>query len=193
MSTAFTFSKRIELSDVPPTAQSVGAHLAAKLQSFGSDERTLTDELCDMMCIWLGIQAIGSPASGSGAFTITLSKTTTSEEVLTGADLELIVSSPLGTKRCLVQAKVLDSTTGKLRCDSKDGWKKLRSQHVAARAEVGDLAFLLIYVPGSLLNGAKYGHVTYEQGFIQAPGGSTEAYFGATLIGVNDLLGASGR
>ena len=35
-----------------PILDSVAAHVASKLQEFGTDERTLTDELCDMFCIW---------------------------------------------------------------------------------------------------------------------------------------------
>lgn len=195
MPTASTFTRRLELADVPQPAKSVGSHLAAKLQLFHTDERTLTDELCDMLCIWLGMQARHRPiaAASSHSFTLTLSKTTTSEEVKNGADLELFVSSPLGVKRCLIQAKVLDPATGKLRCDSVAGWKKLRTQLVAARKEVGDLAFLLVYVPGEMLNGRYYGYGTYEQQGHFTAKGTAQAYFGATLIPVDVLLGPSGR
>lgn len=195
MSTASTFTRRLDLSDIPQPAKSVGAHLAAKLQLFQTDERTLTDELCDMLCIWLGMHAHRRPhaISPSKSFTLTLSKTTTAEEVKNGADLELLVSSPLGVKRCLVQAKVLDPLSGKLRCDSVTGWKKLRSQLVAARKEAGDLAFLLIYVPGENLNGRSYGYGTYEQQGHFKPKGTTPAYYGATMIPVDALLGPSGR
>lgn len=189
MSTAFTFSRSIYISDIPAPAKSVGAHLAAKLQCFGTDERTLTDELCDMLCIWLGI-ANGTSLrhTALAAFTITLSKTTSNEEVINGADLELIVSSPLGTKRCLIQAKVLDPSSGKLRCNSKVGWEKLRTQLAKARADAKDLAFLLVYVPGAFLNGRYYGYGTYEQGHMPKPRGRKEAFFGATLIAANNLL-----
>lgn len=195
MPTASTFTRRLGLADIPQPAKSVGAHLAAKLQLFHTDERTLTDELCDMLCIWLGMQARHLPlaAPSSRSFKLTLSKTTTSEEVKNGADLELFVSSPLGVKRCLIQAKVLDPANGKLRCDSAAGWKKLRTQLVAARKETGQLAFLLIYVPGKMLNGQNYGNGTYEQHKHFKAKGTAQAYFGATLIPVNDLLGPSGR
>jgi hypothetical protein len=196
MPTAFSFSKLVQIADVIPPAKSVGAHLAAKLQSFCSDERTLTDELCDMLCIWLGIQSniVSSTPSSASVFRITLSKTTSSEEVKTGADLELVVSSPLGTKRCLIQAKVLDPYTGKLRCDSKKGWNKLRKQLIAARSEAGDLAFLLVYIPGSLLSGNQYAYGSYEQSFMPLPTlGSLPSFFGATLIAVDDLLTPKGR
>ncbi len=195
MATASTFTRRLELADIPRPAKSVGAHLAAKLQLFQTDERTLTDELCDMLCIWLGMQARRRShyVTSSKTFTLTLSKTTTAEEVKNGADLELFVSSPLGVKRCLVQAKVLDPASGNLRCDSVVGWKKLRSQLVAARKEVGNLAFLLIYVPGEVLNGRSYGYETYEQQGHFRPKGTTPAYYGATMIPVDALLGPSGR
>ena len=195
MSTASTFTRRLSLSDIPQPAKAVGAHLAAKLQLFHTDERTLTDELCDMLCIWLAMHSHHrTPASPSSrSFTLTLSKTTASEEAKNGADLELLVSSPLGVKRCLIQAKVLDPSTGKLRCDSVAGWKKLRAQLVAARKQTGDLAFLLVYVPGQLLNGRNYRYGTYEQQGHFVAQGKAPAYFGATLIPVDDLLGPSGR
>ena len=194
MSTASTFTRQLTISDIPMPAKSVGAHLAAKLQHFQTDERTLTDELCDMLCIWLGMPSLHfvqfSPQP-SPSFTLTLSKTTTSEEVKNGADLELFVSSPLGVKRCLIQAKVLDPVSGRLRCNSSTGWRKLRTQLVAARREVGDLAFLLVYVPGANLDGNNYGCMTYEQQNHFKATGTEPAYFGATLIPVNSLLDAS--
>lgn len=195
MPTASTFTRRVSLADIPQPVKSVGAHLAAKLQLFQTDERTLTDELCDMLSIWLGMQPPYRPviAPTPQTFLLTLSKTTTSEEVKNGADLELIVASPLGVKRCLMQAKVLDPSTGKLRCDSVAGWKKLRTQLVAARREVGDLAFLLVYVPGALLNGGHYGYGTYEQQDHFAGTGATPAFYGVTLIPVDSLLDRSGR
>lgn len=201
MSTASTFTQRLNIADIPEPAKAIGAHLGAKLQMFQTDERTLTDELCDMLCIWLGMQAKRSPIISTSTidFTLTLSKTTTAQEVKNGADLELIISSPLGKKRCLIQAKVLDPSSRKLRCDSVAGWRKLRTQLVASRKEVGDLAFLLIYVPGGVLNGQDYGYSTYEQyGLYEQRGGiavasKADAYFGATFVAVDDLLGPSGR
>jgi len=192
LSTASSFTQRLHISDVIAPTQSVGAHIAAKLELFQTDERTLTDELCDMLCIWLGLQERRSRHS-SKDFTLTLSKTTSAQEVKNGADLELIVSSPLGNKRCLIQAKVLDPLTGKLRCNSTAGWAKLRKQLVAARKEVADLAFLLVYVPGSLLDGEQFGYSTYEQNHRFVSAGKIEAFFGVTMIPVNDLLQKSGR
>jgi hypothetical protein len=46
------FRAQTELNAIPAIGDSLGTHLAAKLQAFGSDERTLTDELCDMLCVW---------------------------------------------------------------------------------------------------------------------------------------------
>lgn len=195
MSTASTFTKTVEIYDIPRPAMSVAAHLGAKLELFQTDERTLTDELCDMLCMWLAMKgahsthAIHSPFS----FKLTLSKTTTAVEVKNGADLELVVASPLGSKRCLMQAKVLDPKSGKLRCDSPNGWKKLRKQLVSMRDQVGALAFLLIYVPSSRLNGKRYGYSTYEQNQPIAASGSSPAFYGATLVPVDELLGPSGR
>lgn len=195
MPTTSTFTRRLGLADIPQPAKSVGAHLAAKLQLFHTDERTLTDELCDMLCIWLGMHACHptTPTAASRTFMLTISKTTTSEEAKNGADLELCVSSPLGVKKCLIQAKVLDPVSGRLRCDSKPGWKKLRTQLVASRRQVGNLAFLLVYVPGAVLNGKNYGFWTYEQLGHFTSKGTTPAYFGATLIPVDALLGPKGR
>lgn len=194
MSTASTFTQHLTIADIPKPAKSVGAHLAAKLELFCTDERTLTDELCDMLCIWLGMQAGSGTSTPSGpSFDLTVSKTTTAEEVNTGADLELIVESPLGTKRCLIQAKVLDPNTNRLRCASTQGWRKLRKQLVAARKQAGSLAFLLVYMPMNQLDGACYGYSTYEQGGAFPATGSVPSSHGATLIPVDDLIGKSNR
>lgn len=189
MATGVPFSGSITMKDVVPPARSVGAHLAAKLQCFASDERTLTDELCDMLSIWLTKPQRVDPSLPR--FGIELRKTTAPIEVQTGADLELVVSSPLGKKRCLLQAKVLDPTTGKLRCDSTRGWEDLRVQLSKARMSAGNLAFLLVYVPGALLNGALYGYPTYEQNFLSSAKGRLSACRGATVISVDDLLDSS--
>jgi hypothetical protein len=196
MPTQRSFTSRINMGAIREPASAVGAHLSAKLECFGTDERTLTDELCDMLCIWLGIQAQRDPVevpSGFGAINITVAKMTTAQETVNGADLELVLRSPLGTKRCLIQAKVLDPQTVKLRCNSKVGWATLRKQLVAARKETADLTFLLVYVPGGLLNGRRYAYMTYEQGFMGDTSQRAESYLGATLIPVSALLGPSGR
>lgn len=195
MSTASTFTQALSIPDLLSPTKSVGAHLAAKLQVFHTDERTLTDELCDMLCIWLGMESCQYPGGlSSPLFTLTLSKTTIAQEVKNGADLEFIVSSPLGYKRCLIQAKVLDPSSKKLRCDSVLGWKKLRQQLILARQQVGDLAFLLIYIPGEMLDGSYHGYPTYEQqqgNF--TPSGKLNSCYGATFVAVNDLITPKGR
>jgi hypothetical protein len=191
MPTGIPVTSTVTIGDIPPVCQSVGAHLAAKLQCFASDERTLTDELCDMICIWFSAPRV-APASGP-VFQLHLQKTTTSVEVKFGADLELIISSPLGAKRCLLQAKVLDPVTLKLRCNSHAGWRKLRKQLQKARAAAGSLAFLLVYVPGGLLDGAEHGYGTYEQGFLGAQKNTKPSFWGATVIACDDLLRANGR
>lgn len=194
MSTASKFTQRLTIADIPSPAMSVGAHLAAKLQLFCTDERTLTDELCDMLCIWLGMEAVKAPHKPASIFfDLTISKTTTSQEVKTGADLELIIQSPLGKKRCLIQAKVLDPIKNELRCNSKSGWKKLRKQLVNARKEVGDLAFLLIYVPMNQLNGYFWGYGTHEQKYKIKNSKKISSAYGATLIPANKLIGANNR
>ncbi len=42
----------LDFTELTAITGSIGSHIAAKLQAFGSDERTLTDELCDMLLIW---------------------------------------------------------------------------------------------------------------------------------------------
>jgi hypothetical protein len=66
-------------------------------------------------------------------------------------------------------------------------------QLAATRPAAGDLSLLLIYVPAALLDGGFYGYPTYEQLIATDTRGEPEAYFGATLIPVNSLLGTSGR
>lgn len=190
MPTSFPFTRRLQIADIVDPAKAVGAHLAAKLQLFGTDERTLTDELCDMLCIWLGMQSSGlsSAAISRLAFALTVSKTTAIKERKIGADLDLVVTSPLGHKRCLIQAKVLDPKTGALRCSSSAGLRQLQRQLLAAKREAGDLAFLMVYVPGALLDGGAYGFSTYEQREISRPAGTQPAFFGATLIPVSAIL-----
>lgn len=195
MSTTFSFSSQIYISDIPMPAASVGAHLAAKLELFGTDERTLTDELCDMLCIWLNLGSIlpHSSSATSPKFTLTLGKTTAADEAKNGADLDLTIQTPLGVKRSLMQAKVV-GPTNTFRRNSKNDWEKLRNQLKLARANAGDLACLLIYFPSNLLNSKIYGFSTYEHGSLPLPRIATKpAYYGVTVIPVNELLGPSGR
>jgi hypothetical protein len=66
MSTAFSFSSTLTIGDIISPGKSVGAHLAAKLDLFSSDERTLTDELCDMLGIWFDRPFLGLPPATPG-------------------------------------------------------------------------------------------------------------------------------
>ena len=187
MPTNFKFSASTDLVGIRTCGSSIGAHLAAKLEAFGSDERTLTDELCDMLCIWLKSSSAQQPV-----IRIQLGKTTPNEEALNGADLRLIIRTPDGVKDCLFQAKVLDPYTGKLRYASSAGFAKLKSQLQKAQSTCGDLAFLLVYVPSQHLDGAQHGYGTYEQGFCRKKKAGFTSALGATVIPVNLLLTRAG-
>jgi len=191
MSTATSFSATVSMLTAKPPFQSIGSHLSAKLECFNTDERTLTDELCDMLCIWL-MHAHDPNLPVVDKFTLSLRKTTVHQEVVNGADLELRVASPLGAKHCLLQAKVLDPDTKKLRCASTQGWEDLRKQLVKARAHVADLAFLLVYVPGAMLTSQSYGHDTYEQNFLGLQFGGLDSCFGATVVAASKLIDKNG-
>ena len=189
------FSARTDLATLPEITNSLGAHLAAKLQEFASDERTLTDEFCDMTCIWASssnASNLRTPPSGITA-RLEIEKVSTQREAQIGADLELIVLSPHGEqKRLLAQAKVLDPQTHKLRCDHTQGWTKLKEELEKCRNDAGDLAYLLVYVPEQELNGRRYTFGTWEQG--QSSGSASshkDSSFGATFIDVNSLLDAN--
>ena len=187
-STAFSFSVVTNAAHLGAAGRSVGAHLAAKLECFGSDERTLTDELCDMLCLWLnhpGPHFI----SGGAPIHLDLSKTTAKQEAKNGADLRLVVSSVHGAKDCLLQAKVFDTSTGKLR----GSYERLRKQLLKARNTCGSLAFLLVYVPAQHLDGASHGYGSWEQGFCKASLQGVSSGFGGTAIPVDKLLDAKGR
>ena len=75
---------RINLRQLPPITDSLGAHIAAKLARFGSDERTLTEEPCDMMYLWAlqfsGGSAPSIPACPSLDFDLTIVKVSHREE-----------------------------------------------------------------------------------------------------------------
>lgn len=186
-STAFSFTVLTNTTHIAHAGRSLGAHLAAKLECFGTDERTLTDELCDMLCIWLNHTSTHPPPTGS-PIQLRLAKTTAKQEAINGADLRLVVHSKQGVKDCLLQAKVFDSSAGRLRGD----YEKLRTQLVKARSHCGSLAFLLVYVPAKHLDGAFHGFSSWEQGFCNAflPGVSSS--FGATAIPVDTLLDPAG-
>lgn len=178
---------------------SLGAHLASKLQHFATDERTLTDELCDMFYIWLQAGYRPPPSTRGGLIPrlpqmplqIRISKTTQQQESVIGADLGVLLSTPQGVKQALFQAKVYDPEEGRLRCDSPEGWDRLWSQLVLMEQRAADLSFLLIYVPGKLLDGAYHGFRTWEQGFPYSGGTRTSSRFGVTLVPVTALFDAA--
>jgi hypothetical protein len=179
---------------------SVSAHLAAKLELFDTDERTLTDELCDMSCIWFGIPAaqFRQPVSQVTnlpqiPFQIELAKTTSREEAQNGADLRLVLFTPSGIKAALFQAKVLDPRSLRLRCDSKAGWAKLRKQLKAMQKYPRILHFLLLYGPAGQLDGQDHGYGTYEQGILNIQATTTSSRYGASVIPVNSMLGPTGK
>jgi len=192
-----SFPARISIADLLPIADSLGAHVAAKLEHFATDERTLTDELCDMFYIWT--QSKRRPrrplASALARFVmhVVMSKTTQQEEAAVGADLAITIGSPEGFKRALIQAKVFDPVSLKLRCDSADGWDKLWSQLVLMQKRNGDLSFLLVYVPAGQLDGSDHGYGTWEQGFQVSNSTNTSSVYGVTLIPVSDLIDRRGN
>jgi hypothetical protein len=174
-----------------PILDSISAHLGAKLGEFISDERTLTDELCDMACIWTGSAPV-YPWYPPSPFVLALRKTTTSEEVWMGADLELVIVSPSGWKRALFQAKVVDPGPSVLRGSRTADWKRLRRQLADMRKQEPDTSFLLLYVPSSELDGRGYGYGTWEQGFA-VQSGAVQSRFGACAIPVDAILTKSNR
>lgn len=194
-------SASLPIAGLFPVSDSLGAHLAAKLEQFGTDERTLTDELCDMFMIWCQVaeerQRSSPPPPSAGRFAsrplhVDFSKTTQQEEATVGADLLLRLHTPDGVKRALIQAKVFDPRDDRLRCDSPAGWDKLWSQLVLMRQHNGDLSFLLVYVPGSRLDGQQHGFETWEQAFPPPAKSPTNSRFGVTLVPVDSLLSSTG-
>jgi hypothetical protein len=191
------------LAEILVILNSVGAHIGAKLDRFGTDERTLTDELCDMFFVWaqLGLGAVDPVLLPQPELNIIarlpeeelrleIVKTSQREEASIGADLALKLTTPDGVKRALLQAKVLDPDDGKFRCDSPDGWDKLWAQLVLMRQR-STLAFLLVYIPGRNLSGAMQGVPTWEQDLLTADPGKASSKLGATLVPVEALLDAS--
>lgn len=204
MAVTRTFPARASLKDLVVIMNSLGAHVAAKLDHFASDERTLTDDLCDMFYIWAKQgharfqrfpslppeeqQLINSLPDR--VFDVSITKTTQQEEATVGADFALKVTTPLGVKRALMQAKVYDPQDNKLRCDSAAGWDKLWGQLVLMRSR-SNLSFFLIYVPGGKLNRATQGIGTWEQQLREPHKSATSSKFGVTLIATDQLLDGS--
>ena len=187
------FQALVTPSQILGVASSLGAHIASKLQSLGSDERTLTDELCDMFLIWS--QEPVPRQSGEFPLQVTFYKSTQTEEKAVGFDLLVRVIAPDGRfKEALFQSKVFDPDILQFRHDSRAGWSKLRQQLLRMRAHASDgLYFLLVYVPASILNSARYDFTTWEQGFCRdMKDYANESRFGATGIAGSDLLNEKG-
>lgn len=198
MATAFSYTTKTALPDLVAVFASVGAHLAAKLQAFDSDERTLTDELCDMSYIW-AVSPRRSKTKASSLLLpntplrISFGKTTVPEESVNGADLKLVITTPSGCKSALFQAKVVETTARRLRRNSPNDWAKLESQLHSMQSRVGETAFLLVYVPAHQLNGRNHGYGTWEQGFVRVRSSKVSSRFGATVIPARDLIDAAGK
>lgn len=196
------FRARTSVAALAAALDSVGAHLAAKLQAFGTDERTLTDELCDMFCIWSADPSFQHHLDGALPLNsmalaqmvdVTITKTTQWQEARAGADLALRVTTPLGMKRALFQAKVVEPDTLRLRCHSKAGWLELWSQLVLMRQFNGTSSYLLAYLPANLLKRGSHPFLTWEHSIPKwSPSGLDSAY-GATAIPVDSLLRPDGK
>ena len=201
MKTGIPLSFRTNIQDLATALDSVAAHIAAKLECFNSDERTLTDELCDMLSIalWhLSTQnqkyRIPHPylsSIPSTQFQIDLAKTTAPEEDRIGADFELAVSTPSGFKHALFQAKAIDSVTSDFRNRSRATMRFMAKQLRKMRQAARNTSFLLAYIPASHLDGANQGFTTWEQQLYQNRNQNISIHSsrnGASTIGVNVLL-----
>jgi hypothetical protein len=183
------FSVKVDPWQLAAVVDSIGAHIASKLEGFGNDERTLTDELVDMWCLWA---AAPPDLPTSGAFTLDLTKVSQTEESASGADLELVLRTPSGLKRALFQAKVIEPALQSVR-GGPGSLVKLEEQLEKARRVAGRLAFGLFYVPANELDGAQYAYPTWEQMLRFGGSSKTPARFGATVIPVDDLLDSAGK
>ena len=180
----------LDIGTLVEVGNSIGAHIAAKLDLFHSDERTLTDELCDMFAMWpSALHPVKLPYR-LPTVDVTLQKLTSFSESRRGADFELEVSTPRGVKRALFQAKVFDPTRRRLRGSQR----KLRRQLRLAEKDIGrDMTFLLLYMPWALMNGTRYRFSTWEQAFVSAASGSSGSYMGVSAIPLSDLSGKGGK
>lgn len=177
---------------------SLGAHIAAKLAEFGSDERTLTDDLCDMFCIWCTLPAAHAPATpavpSGPPIPVLLKKTSQINEAVVGWDLSITVRNPQNMeKKSLLQAKVVDPDDGKLRIPNKEAWEHLREQLVRMRNHcVGELYYLLAYVSAADLDGTIHGYQSYEQVYrAGSVATATSSLYGASVIPGERLIDAN--
>ena len=188
MPTAPPVDVSLDVPSLVHVAESVGAHVGAKLETCHSDERTLTDELCDMISIW----ASSALPRGPARMRLTIERQSARREAQRGGDLELVVRTPAGAKRALLQAKVIDPDTHRLRGSPAAARGRLQTQ--LRKAEVyfpSDLVFVLLYVPGQLLDGRLYGFSTWEQQYAVCSG-VVPSYMGASLVALTDLKRGAG-
>jgi hypothetical protein len=169
-------------------SRALGCHVACKLETFASDERTLTDDLCDMFLIW-SYKTVPPPPNEQ-PLNVVLTKSTQDEESKHGIELQIRVVSQDGQKKALLQAKVLDPQTQQLRIAGTPGRKKLRPQLLNMKAQAPGMYFMLIYVPASDLDAEAHGsYGTWEQGYYQDPPASlVPRAFGTTVIPGDQLL-----
>lgn len=201
----YTSPVKARLSSLLTATDSVGTHIASKLQLFSTHEETLTDELCDMLYAWLTRGRRAVPSS-MGRYTDSVFKTkvrfslkqsTKRAEADFGYDLAIRLSSPQGVKFALIQSKVFDPTKRKLRCANKRGWKKLRRQLKLMRLYSqhfgDDLVCLAVYAPTGILRPADSGIGTWEQQLeprYAAPSQSTlTSQYGVSIFHYDKLLG----
>jgi len=183
----------VDASRLVEIIHSVAAHLSAKLEAFHSDERTLTDELCDMLTIWAAMSGMVGPTT-PGHIHLIVQKLTPADERRRGADLEVVLATPDGVKTALFQAKVVDPATRRLRGAGKQSEARLRRQLKDAESAVGaDLTFLLAYIPWGLMDGRTYAFPTWEQAIASRPAGIRPSYLGASVIALPDLARRDGR
>jgi hypothetical protein len=193
MSTTNPVHATIDILSLVSTLNSVGAHIGAKLGAFHSDERTLTDELCDMFAIWSAAPATSS-SSSLGTIDMTIQKLTAYQEKRIGGDFEIIIDTPRGSKRALFQAKVIDPSTLALRNNTPASRRHLRRQLRKAEIEVGkDLTFLLLYIPWVMLNGYQWTYQTWERGFVGNATGTLNSLMGTSIVPLSDLSGTGNR
>lgn len=199
----YDFDAWLSVRELLPIWNSVAAHIAAKLQHFGSDERTLTDEICDMVFIWARLHhalKVASPLDDrlqrvpGTAFRMRITKTTAPQEGKVGNDFWLSVIDASGRrKRAAFQSKVLDITTGQLRCATPSKWETLRKQLVKMRRHNGKLSFLLVYVPMTYLDGGFHGFGTWEQGYDPVGPTTTGSRYGVTAIPCDAIIDGAGN
>lgn len=180
-----SFSSSVSIGQLVTICDAVSAHVSAKLQHFGSDERTLTDELVDMFWLWA---AHTRPESGATLFDLRIEKFAWPEESHYGADLEFVLSTPAGFKRVLAQAEVLDPDSLKPGCKDSQAWEHFRLQLRKVREHAGLLGVAMLYCPAAELRAAPISIGTWEQCTATWSPGRRAPRLGVTLIPADSLI-----